>query len=100
MSIGVIVDFKFKRDTTGAAQMTEMFKERLPSVTRSSDGNEFVHLYADPDDANRLFLLERWESRAKYEKYREWAMAQPGSTEAMSLLERDPSWTYLDDTGA
>lgn len=100
MSIGVIVDFRFKRDTDGAAQMTELMRERLPSVTRSSDGCEFVHLFADPDDANHLILLERWESRTKYEKYREWAMAQPGSGEAMPLLERDPVWTYLDDTGA
>jgi quinol monooxygenase YgiN len=80
--------------------MTEMLKERLPSVTRTSDGCEFVHLYADPNDANHLILLERWESRAKYEKYREWAMAQSASSDAMSLLERDPVWAYLDDTGA
>jgi quinol monooxygenase YgiN len=100
MSIGIIVGFKFRPGTNGAALLTETMKERLPSVTRKSDGCEFVHLYADPDDANRLFLLERWESRAKYEKYREWAMAQPGSSEAMSLLEREPTWTYLDDTGA
>jgi hypothetical protein len=63
------------------------------------DGCEFVHLYADPDDANHLFLLEHWESRAKYEKYREWAMAQPASNDMMSMVERDPTWTYLDDTG-
>lgn len=99
MSIGVIVDFKFKPDTNGASLMTETFKKRLPSVTRSYDGCEYVHLYADPDDPNHLVLLERWESRAKYEKYREWAMAQPGSGEPMSMLEADPTWTYLDDTG-
>lgn len=100
MSIGVIVEFKFKPGTDGAAQMTKVMEERLSSVTRKSDGCEFVHLYADAENSNRLFLLERWESRAKYEKHREWAMAQPGSSEAMSHLERDPSWTYLDDTGA
>jgi quinol monooxygenase YgiN len=100
MSIGVIVDFQFKEDTNGAALMTEVLKERLPSVTRSYDGCEFVNLYADPDDANHLVLMERWESRAKYEKYREWAMAQQGSSEAMAFLERDPTWMYLDDTGA
>jgi len=98
--IGVIVEFKFKPGTQGAALMTELMKDRLPSVARTFDGCEFVRLYADPGDASRLFLLERWESRPKYEKYREWAMAQPGSSEAMSLLERDAICTYLDDTGA
>lgn len=100
MSIGVIVDFKFKRGTQGAAQMTELMKERLSSVTRASDGCEFVHLYADPNDADHLVLLERWESRAKYEKYREWAMAQAGTEELLPLLERDMTTLYLDDTGA
>jgi quinol monooxygenase YgiN len=80
--------------------LTETMKQRLSSVTRSYDGCEYVHLYADPDDASHLFLLERWESRAKYEKYREWAMAQPGSTEMMAQVERDPTWMYRDDTGA
>jgi hypothetical protein len=31
-----------------------------------------------------LFLLQRWESRAKYDKYLEWAMAQSGTRESMS----------------
>ena len=100
MSIGMIVDFKFKPDSQGAALMTKTLKDRLPSVTRTFDGCEFVRLYVDPDDPNHLFLLERWESRAKYEKYREWAMAQPGSDDMMSMVESEPTWTYLDDTGA
>jgi quinol monooxygenase YgiN len=94
--MGRVTDFRRE----GAGQMTKVMKERLPSVARKSGGCEFVNLYVDPEDANRLFLLERWETRAKHEKYREWAMAQPGSSEAMSHLERDPSWMYLDDTGA
>ena len=100
MSIGVVVDFKFKPGTKGPALMTETLKDRLPTVTRSFDGCEYVHLYADPDDASHMVLLERWESRDKYEKYREWAMAQPTSNEMMSMVERDPTWMYLDDTGA
>ena len=40
MSIGVIVDFRLKPGTDGAAQMNAIMKERLPSVTRSSQGCE------------------------------------------------------------
>jgi quinol monooxygenase YgiN len=100
MSIGLIVEFKFKPGTDGAAIMTETMKERLPATTRSYDGCEYVHLYADPDDPNHLFLLERWESRAKYQEYLEWANSQQETNEAMALLEDEPTWTYLDDTGA
>ena len=99
MSIGVVVDFRFKAGTDGAARMTDVLKDRLPSVTRGNDGCEFVHLYADPDDENHMVILGRWESRAKYDKYREWAMAQKGSTDLMSMVESEPTWTYLDDTG-
>jgi quinol monooxygenase YgiN len=100
MSIGVIVEFKFKPASPGAAMMTETLKERLPSITRTHDGCEYVNLYADPGDADHLFLLQRWESQAKYEAYREWAMAQSSSSDALAFLERDPVWTFLDDTGA
>jgi hypothetical protein len=44
--------------------------------------------------------LERGESRAKYEEYLEWANAQHETNEAPALLEGEPTWTYLDDTGA
>jgi quinol monooxygenase YgiN len=100
MSIGVVVDFRFKADSPGAGILTDVLKERLPSITRKADGCEFVHLYADPDDSNHMVILGRWESRDKYEKYREWAMALPGTTEALAYLDGDPAWTYLDDTGA
>ena len=100
MSIGVVVDFRFNAGTRGAARMTDLMTDRLSSITRKADGCEHVHLYADPDDPNHLVLLERWESRDKYEKYREWAMAQSGTSEIMADLESDPTWMYLDDTGA
>lgn len=100
MSIGVIVDFRFKAGTQGPALMTEAMKKRLPSTTRSYDGCEYVHLYVDPDDANRLVLLERWESLEKYEKYREYAMSQSETGDLLSTLESEPIYTYLDDTGA
>lgn len=100
MSIAVVIEFQFKPESKGAALLISTMKERLTSVTRSYDGCEHIHLYTDPSDANHLFLLERWESREKYEKYLEWAMAQAGTQELLPLLERDMSTLYLDDTGA
>jgi quinol monooxygenase YgiN len=100
MSIGVIIEFWFKPDSEGAALLTETMKERLPSVTRPYDGCEDIYLYKDPDNPNHLFLVQRWESRQKYDKYREWAMAQPGTEKLLPLLEREMATQYLDDSGA
>ena len=97
MSIGVIVDFLCKPG--GAALLTETMKERLP-FTRTYDGCEEIYLYTDHNDPNHLFLVERWESREKYDKYRGWAMAQPGTQELLPLLEREMTTIYLDETGA
>ena len=99
MSIGVIVEVWFKPDTEGAALETAVFRERLPSVTRTYDGCEDIYLYADHDNPNHLLLVQRWESRDKYDKYREWAMAQPGTEELLPLMEREMVTRYLDDTG-
>ncbi|UCC88340.1 MAG: antibiotic biosynthesis monooxygenase [Anaerolineales bacterium] len=99
MSIGIIVEFWFKPGSEGAALLTSTMQERLSSVTRTYDGCEHVHLYTDPDNANHLILLQRWESREKYDKYRDWAMAQSGTEQLLPLLERDMSTRYFDDTG-
>ncbi len=100
MSIGVILELWIKPDSKGAALFTDTMKKRLPSVTRNYDGCEDVYLYADHDDPNHLVLVERWESREKYDKYRAWAMAQPGTEKLLPLLEREMTTLYLDDTGA
>jgi quinol monooxygenase YgiN len=57
-------------------------------------------VHTDHNDPNHLFLIERWESPEKYDKYREWAMAQPGTQERLPLLEREMTTIYLDETGA
>jgi quinol monooxygenase YgiN len=100
MSLGVIVEFWFKPGSEGAALLTDTLKEGLPSVTRTYDGCEYVHLCTDPSDPNHLVLLERWESRDKYDKYREWAMAQPGTEKLLPSFDREMTTRYLDDTGA
>jgi len=100
MSVGVIVEYHFKPGTQGPAQVTEQMKQRLPSVTRKADGCESIYLYVDQEDPNHLLLVERWRSRADYDKYLEWAMAQSSTTSVMDMLATDLKWTYLDDTGA
>jgi quinol monooxygenase YgiN len=97
MSIGVIVDLEFK--SGGAAPLIEMMKERLP-FTRSYEGCEMVELYADHENPEHLVLLERWASRAAYDKYRKWAMAQEDTQGVVRALKREMTTLYLDETGA
>jgi quinol monooxygenase YgiN len=79
--------------------MIEEMKERLPQ-TREWDGCEYVYLQAAHDDPNHLYLIERWASREQYDKYREWAIAQPGTTKIMEYATSEMKTLYLDDTGA
>jgi hypothetical protein len=44
--------------------------------------------------------MERWASRSDYDRYREWAMAQPGTEKAVRSLEREMKTLYLEETGA
>jgi quinol monooxygenase YgiN len=97
MSIGVIVDLVLKPG--GAAYAIETMKERLP-FARTYDGCEMVELYVDHDNPNHLVLVERWASRAQYDKYREWAMAQSGTEKIVQSLESEMTILYLDETGA
>jgi quinol monooxygenase YgiN len=97
MSVGVIVELVFKPE--GVDSFVQTMKDRLP-FTRAYDGCEDIHLYVYHDNPNRLLLVERWASREHYDKYREWAMAQPGTQEAILWLEREMTTYYLDETGA
>jgi quinol monooxygenase YgiN len=97
MSIGVIVDFTF--NPGGAAFLIETMKERLP-FTRSYEGCEMVELYVDHDNPDHLVLMERWASRAAYDKYLEWAMAQPATKGITESLQSEMTTLYLDETGA
>jgi quinol monooxygenase YgiN len=83
----------------GAGPFVETMKERL-TFTRSYDGCEKIDLFRDADDPNHFVLVEYWESRAKYDVYRAWAMEQPGTEQLVQALERDITTMYLEKTDA
>jgi quinol monooxygenase YgiN len=96
MSVGVIVEFHFKPG--GAEMMTSMMNERLPQ-TRTWEGCEDIYLGIDSDDPNHMLIVEKWESREHYDKYREWAMAQPGTENLMHYVIGEMTTRYLEDAG-
>ena len=97
MSVLVIVDFLIKPE--GVDLYMETFKERLP-FTRTYEGCQEIDLFRDEDDPNHFVLVEHWESRAHYDKYRAWAMAQPGTEQLVQALQRDMTTMYLEKTEA
>lgn len=97
MSVLVIVDFLFKPE--GVDPFMETVKERLP-FARTYEGCQEIDLFRDEDDPNHFVLVERWESRPHYDKYRAWAMAQPGTEQLVQALQRDMTTMYLEKTEA
>lgn len=92
MSVGVIVELVFEPGV-GASLLEERMR-----FTRSYDGSEYEHLYQDSENPDRYVLVQRWESRAKYDSYWKWAMEQSGTGEMMSQLSRDMTTQYLEET--
>lgn len=97
MSIGVIVDFHVKPEA--AESVIATFRDRLPS-TRGWDGCEDIYLGVRQDDPSHLYLVEKWSTREQYDRYREWAMAQPGTQEMLEVMDGELVTTYVDDAGA
>ena len=97
MSIGVIVELNLKPD--GAEKFTAVVNARIP-FTLEWEGCEDVYLGVDSDDPNHLCIVEKWETREHYDKFREWAMNQPGTAELMQYVIGEMTTLYLDDTSA
>ena len=97
MAVTVLLDLKAKPGTGDAVLAT--LKSILPD-TRAFDGNIDITVVRDQDDADGLVLIERWESKAHYEKYFAWR-TETGFLEAMmEAVAGPPSIRYLDPTDA
>ncbi|MFP6782257.1 MAG: antibiotic biosynthesis monooxygenase [Gammaproteobacteria bacterium] len=69
MAVTVIFELQIKSDQIDAAKKT--FKEILPD-TRAYDGFIDIYVTENQDKPGNLVLVEKWESRPKYEKYLGW----------------------------
>ena len=97
MACTVILEAKAKQGTGNDLLAT--FKEVLPG-TRSYDGCLGVDTYQSQDDSDVLIMVEKWESRAHYDKYLGWRQ-ETGVLESLAAaLESPPSIRYFDLTDA
>ena len=85
MSIGIIVEARLKPETLEEAK--QFFIDNLPD-TRNFDGNQGISMNLDEDDPTLMFLIEKWESKAHYEKYHHWRESNGSLDQIRSFLAR------------
>ena len=93
MAVCAILEMKANPGTGN--DLVAAFKSTLPE-TRAFDGCVRIDMLQDSEDADRLVLVEVWETRAHHEKYLAWRR-EKGDIErrAGSFAER-PSINYFD----
>lgn len=55
--------------TSNAAKSIALFEDHAPSV-RDMPGSRSYDLYADPNDAGKIVIVQRWDSMSQFDSYR------------------------------
>ena len=97
MTCTVVLEIKVKKENVDG--MAEGFKGLFPD-TRSYDGCIDLWASQNQDDPQNFIIVERWESREKYEKYFAWRTERGDIDNLGSMLEGEPSLRYFDALGA
>jgi quinol monooxygenase YgiN len=69
MSVLVLVEAQVKPESI--PDLKSYMAEILPD-TRAYNGCQKIDLYFNTEDKGGMILVENWDSRAHYEKYRAW----------------------------
>ena len=94
MSVSVFVEGTVKdMDVFEALLLKE-----LPA-TRSYDGCEGLTVHRNMDEPNNVVLVERWVSRAHYDKYLAWREETGVLGQLGALLEDPPSIRFYSNVG-
>jgi len=97
MSTLVILELKVKPDSVNT--LKEMVKAVLPD-TRSYAGCEGVTFYTNQDDGQTFIAVEKWASKAAYEKYLAWRTETGVMAKLGTMLAGPPSIRYFDAVDA
>ena len=97
MAVLVMFDARYQPDKVDEA--IAILQAALPD-TRAFDGCIEVTFQRDLDDPAHLALVERWESRAKYEAYTAWRAGAGSMGDGFGkTMAGRPVVTYFEDTG-
>ena len=93
MAVTVLVNFVAKPEAND--QLMAMMKDALPH-TREYDGCLGVEAVNNLDRNGDLVLIEKWETREKYDAYMAWRV-ETGMIDAVGpMLEGEPSIKYYE----
>jgi quinol monooxygenase YgiN len=83
-------------------EVTDAFCSSMPQMlpdTRAFKGCRSVNCYRSTDDANKIILIEEWDSKADYEKYLAWRASQNPdrkTSDMMTSASAPEYWTLVD----
>jgi quinol monooxygenase YgiN len=97
MSVLVLLELAVKPDRLD--DMRSDMTAALPD-TRAFAGCEEVRAHQNQDDPSTFVIVERWASRADYEKYLAWREERGDLDNLRTMLSGPPSIRYFDDIGA
>ena len=97
MSVMVLLEFRSKPDCL--ERLKEKLAEWLPD-TRSYEGCSGTGAYSLTDDPHLLVMVERWESREHYERYRNWRADTGVRAQLVAMLEGPPIVRYFEQLDA
>ena len=97
MATTILLEAKAKAGK--GADLVAFFKSILPD-TRSYDGCISVDVYQNMDTPDVVLLVEKWNSKAHYEKYLGWRSETGVVDKIVSQIDGAPSIRYFDLTDA
>ena len=96
MSVLILVELRVKPESIDA--MRAWVKDVLPD-TRAAEGCEGITVHANLDDRSNLVLVEHWNSKQQYEKYRAWRVERGDHARLVGMLSGNPSVRYFEIVG-
>ena len=97
MATNVLLEVKAKEGT--GDEVVAMFASILGD-TRAYDGCISVDVLRNDDEPDTIVLVEKWESRAKYEAYLGWRVETGVVDKLVAATDGPPSIRYFSLTDA
>lgn len=97
MAVMVLLEVQAKAGT--GSELVETFRAVLPD-TRAYEGFLDIVVHQNQDDPDNLAIVEKWVSKAAYEKYLGWREETGVLAQLVEALAGPPSIRYYDITDA
>jgi len=96
MSVSVLIELRVRPESIDA--MKAWLKDGLPD-TRAAEGCEGLTVYTNLDDRSNLVLVEHWNSKQQYEKYRAWRAEKGDHARLVGMLSGNLSVRCFEIVG-